>query len=98
MQTQICAALLTFQNFPSNAASPSRKCSPVGARVHQTARQRGVPSPPWRESQRGGVQLRGPGTPAPLLQVTVAEDDDAAAAAEEGRAGVVPDLEDLTGR
>lgn len=71
VQTQICAPLLTFQNFPSNAASPFRKCSPVGPRVHQTARERGVSSPTWRESQRGGVQLRGPGTPTPLLQVTM---------------------------
>lgn len=71
-QSQIWAALVTFQNFTINAASLFRKCSPAGARVHQTARKRGVSSPTWRESQRGGVQLWGPGAPTPLLQVRVA--------------------------
>lgn len=53
--------------------SPRRKWSPAEAHIHQTARQCGVPTSSWRESKRGGVQLRGPGTPTTLLQVTRAD-------------------------
>lgn len=51
-------------------ASLCRKWSPAEAHVHQAARQCGVPTSSRRESKRGGVQLRGPGTPITLLQVT----------------------------
>lgn len=61
------------QSWCHFVACPCRKWSPAEAHVHQTARQCGVPTSSWRESKRGGVQLRGPRTPDALLQVTPAD-------------------------